>query len=78
MSKENINRRMRLLGEKAGLRERLTPHRLRHSMAKHLRDAGMPLDVVQALLGHTDLRTTQRYAGLPDQQIGQFYRAVFP
>lgn len=38
----------------------------------------MPLDVVQALLGHTDLRTTQRYAGLPDQQIGQFYRAVFP
>lgn len=78
MSKESINRRMRKLGEKAGLRERLTPHRLRHSMAKHLRDAGMPLDVVQALLGHTDLRTTQRYAGLPDQQIGQFYRAVFP
>lgn len=78
MSNESINRRIRLLGERAGLRERLTPHRLRHSMAKHLRDAGMPLDVIQALLGHEDMRTTQRYSGLPDQHIGQYYRAVFP
>lgn len=78
LSKESVNQRMRLLGERAGLPERLTPHRLRHSMAKHLRDAGMPLDVIQALLGHEDMRTTQRYSGLPDQQIGQYYRAVFP
>ncbi len=78
MSKNSIERRMRILGEKAGLRGRLTPHRLRHSAAKHLRDAGMPADVLQALLGHEDIRTTQGYSGLPVQEIGQYYRAVFP
>lgn len=78
MSKESIERWMRVLGERAGLRRRLTPHRLRHSFARHLLEAGMPPDVLQALMGHEDIRTTQGYSGLPEHHIGQYYRAVFP
>lgn len=78
MSKESIERRIRNLGDRAGLRRRLTPHRLRHSFARHLLEAGMPPDVLQALMGHEDIRTTQGYSGLPEQHIGQYYRAVFP
>lgn len=77
MSRESINRRMVNLGKRARLPDRLTPHRLRHSMAKHLRDAEVPLDVIQALLGHVDLRTTQRYSGLPEH-TARHYRAVYP
>ncbi|MFF4624675.1 tyrosine-type recombinase/integrase [Nonomuraea jabiensis] len=42
--------------------EELTPHGIRHSVATAMLDAGEPIDVVQALLGHADPRTTQTYA----------------
>lgn len=78
MSKESIERRMRLLGEKAGLRRRLTPHKMRHSCATHLLAAGMPLDMVQSVLGHSSVATTQVYARTQTKNIDVYYRRVFP
>lgn len=78
MSKESIERTMRVLGERAGLRDRLTPHRLRHSLATHLLAAGVPIDVVQHILGHESIKTTTVYARTQQTTIEQHYRRVFP
>ena len=78
MSKESIERTMRVLGERAGLRERLTPHRLRHSLATHLLAAGVPIDVVQNILGHESIKTTTVYARTQQSTVEQHYRRVFP
>ena len=78
MSKESIERTMRVLGERAGLRDRLTPHRLRHSLATHLLAAGVPIDVVQHILGHESIKTTTIYARTQQTTVEQHYRRVFP
>ncbi len=49
---------------KAGIEKHIHPHSYRHSMATFLRNQGVPLDVVQLLLGHADPRTTQLYTRL--------------
>ena len=52
--------------EIAGLDIRFTPHVLRHSYATRLIEQGTPLPVVQTLLGHASIRSTQRYTHLTD------------
>src|SRR5713101_4838076 len=55
---------VKAVARKAGIEKHIHPHSYRHSMATFLRNQGVPLDVVQLLLGHADPRTTQLYARL--------------
>jgi integrase/recombinase XerD len=72
-------RELKALAASAGLEpERVSPHVLRHAFASHLLQNGADLRVVQELLGHSDIGTTQIYTHLLDERVAAMVRDLHP
>ena len=70
--------RLRQLGLRQGVAQRLHPHLLRHSCASHVLESSQDLRGVQELLGHADIATTQIYTHLDFQHLARVYDSAHP
>jgi integrase/recombinase XerD len=78
ITRASVWRLARRWSEAAGVRDRVTPHTFRHSFATHLLEGGADLRVVQALLGHASISTTQLYTHLTGERVREVYARAHP
>ena len=78
MTRQTFWHRIKIHAQDAGIKKKLSPHTLRHAFATHLVNHGADLRVVQLLLGHSDLSTTQIYTHIAQHRMKELHAEHHP
>ncbi len=78
LSTSDVRRRLALWLRAVALEGGVTPHTLRHSFATHLLEGGADLRVIQELLGHATVSTTQTYTRVESRRLTRAYSLAHP
>lgn len=78
MDRQQVWSLVKFYSEKVGLKKNISPHTLRHSFATHLLERGADLRVIQEMLGHGHIATTDRYTQISQKHITEAFSAFHP
>ena len=78
MSRQGFWKIIKSYVQKAGIKQDITPHTLRHSFGAHLVQNGADLRAVQEMMGHADISTTQLYMDMNVRRVREIYAKAHP